>query len=183
MKRVSVLVAFVLVAMVAALAPPGTPSEAQQNCFTETGFCITNPQFANYFVERGDVRILGYPISRSFTLDGFEVQFFQRVVLQMQGGEVQRLNVLDPGIMPMTHANQSVFPGPDPALAAQAPQVGAANYPTQVVDFVKRVSPDTFNGQKVGFSNLFNTTVPVDIAFAGQTPNPDLVTLLNLEIW
>ena len=48
---------------------------------------------------------------------------------------------------------------------------------------MRRVSPDTFNGQHVGFFNLFNTTVPVDVAFAGQTPNPDLVTLLNLEIW
>jgi hypothetical protein len=35
----------------------------------------------------------------------------------------------------------------------------------------------------VGFFDLFSTTVPVDIAFPGQTPNPGLVTLLNLEIW
>ena len=53
---------------------------------------------------------MGYPVSRSFTLDGFEVQFFQRVILQMRGGQIQRLNVLDPSVMPMTWANQSVFP-------------------------------------------------------------------------
>jgi hypothetical protein len=35
----------------------------------------------------------------------------------------------------------------------------------------------------VGFYTLFSTTVPVDVAFSGQTPNPDQVTLLNLEIW
>ncbi|MGE3267696.1 MAG: hypothetical protein AB7P40_03040 [Chloroflexota bacterium] len=183
MKRVAVLTAFVLVSLVAALAPPSTPTQAQANCFSETGFCITNSAFAEYFRLRGGVRIMGYPISRSFTLEGFEVQFFQRVVLQMQGGQVQRLNVLDPNIMPMTRANQSVFPGPDPELAAQAPQVGAGDYAQQVVEFVRRVAPDTWNGMPVGFFNLFNTTVPVDIAFAGQTPNPDLVTLLNLEIW
>jgi hypothetical protein len=183
MRRLAVLTAFVVVSMFAALAPPSTPTQAQAGCFPETGFCITNPQFAEYFQLRGGVRIMGYPISRSFTLEGFEVQFFQRVVLQMQGGQVQRLNVLDPNIMPMTRANQSVFPGPDPAIAAQAPQVGAPNYAQQVVEFVRRVAPDTFNGQPVGFFNLFNTTVPVEIAFAGQTPNPDLVTLLNLEIW
>jgi hypothetical protein len=169
--------------MVAALAPPGTPTEAQANCFTETGFCISNPAFAEYFRLRGGTRILGFPISRSFTLEGFEVQFFQRVILQMQGGQVSRLNILDPGIMPMTRANQSQFPGPDPAIMSQAPQVGSSDYAQQVVSFVKRVSPDQFNGQNVGFFNLFNTTVPVDIAFPGQTPNPDLVTLLNLEIW
>jgi hypothetical protein len=51
------------------------------------------------------------------------------------------------------------------------------------VEFVHRVAPDIWNGQPVGFFNLFNTTVPIAVAFPGQTPNPDLVTLLNLEIW
>ena len=160
--------------------PPGA---AQTNCFPETDFCITNPQFANYFAERGGVRILGYPISRSFTLEGFEVQFFQRVVLQMQGGQVARLNVLDPNVMPMTRANQSTFPPPDPALAAQAPPVTSPTYAQDVAAFIKRVAPDTWNGMPVGFYTLFSTTVPVDVAFTGQAPNPDQVTLLNLEIW
>src|SRR5687767_7972558 len=183
MKRVAVLTAFVLVAMFSALAPPETPTQAQANCFQETGFCITNQQFAEYFRLRGGVRIMGYPVSRSFTLEGFEVQFFQRVILQMQGGQVARLNILDPNIMPMTRANQSIFPAPDPNLASQAPQVGSGDYARRVVEFVRRVAPDSWNGQPVGFFNLFNTTVPVQIAFPGQTPNPDLVTLLNLEIW
>src|SRR4051812_23263101 len=183
MRRVVLLTAFVLVSMVAALAPPGTPTEAQANCFPETGFCTTNPQFAEYFRLRGGTRILGYPISRSFTLEGFEVQFFQRVILQMQGGQVARLNVLDPSVMPITRANQSIFPPPDPALAAQAPPVSSPTYAQDVSTFIKRVSPDTWNGMPVGFYSLFSTTVPVDIAFAGQTPNPDQVTLLNLEIW
>jgi len=183
MKRVALLVAFVVVAMVAALAPPGTPTQAQANCFQQTGFCITNPAFAEYFRLRGDVRILGYPISRSFTLEGFEVQFFQRVVLQMQGGQVARLNVLDPNVMPMTRANGSTFPPPDPALAAQAPPVSSPTYAQDVDAFIKKVSPNTFNGQPVGYYTLFSTTVPVDVAFPGQTPDPNLVTLLNLEIW
>src|SRR4051795_1950579 len=128
MKRLAALTTCVLIAVVAALAPPGTRSEAQANCAPETGFCVTNSQFASYFTQRGGVRILGYPISRSFTLEGFEVQFFQRVILQMQGGQVARLNVLDPNVMPMTRANQSVFPGPDPALAAQAPPTSSPTY-------------------------------------------------------
>jgi len=183
MKRLAVLLAFVVVAGIAAVGPPGMTTEAQANCFQETGFCITNSAFADYFRLRGGTRILGFPISRSFTLEGFEVQFFQRVVLQLQGGQVQRLNVLDPSIMPMTRANQSVFPANDPQIAARAPQAGSATYAQDVVKFVQSVSPNDWNGHHVGFSDLFNTTVPVDIAFAGQTPNPDLVTLLNLEIW
>jgi hypothetical protein len=183
MKRAAILCAFLLVGVLAAVGPRSRETEAQANCFPETGFCVTNPAFMEYFRLRGGVRIMGYPVSRSFTLEGFEVQFFQRVILQLQGNMVQRLNVLDPNVMPMTRANQSVFPAPDPALAAQAPQVGTPDYPRQVVEFVRRVAPDDWNGQNVGFFNLFNTTVPVDIAFPGQTPNPDLVTLLNLEIW
>jgi len=183
MKRLGVLLAFVVVATAAALAPPGAPTEAQTNCFSETGFCIQNPQFAEYFRIRGGTRILGYPISREFTLEGFQVQFFQRLVLQLQGGQVARLNILDPGIMPMTRANQSVFPGPDPALAAQAPSPSSPTYAQDVIKFVGQVSPNTWNGQPVGFYDLFNTTVPVDVAFPGQTPDPNLVTLLNLEIW
>ena len=183
MKRFAVLTLFVLVAMVAAVAPPGTSSEAMQNCHPETGFCVTNPQFDNYFRERGGVRILGYPISRSFVLEGFEVQFFQRVILQMQGGQVARLNVLDPNVMPMTRANQSTFPPSDPALAAQAPPVTSPTYAQDVAAFIERVAPDTWNGMPVGFYTLFGTTVPVDVAFTGQTVSPDQVTLLNLEIW
>jgi hypothetical protein len=183
MRRAVILCAFFLVAVAAAIGPRSRETEAQASCFPETGFCVTNPAFMEYFRVRGGVRIMGYPVSRSFTLEGFEVQFFQRVILQLQGNIVQRLNVLDPNVMPMTRANQSIFPAPDPSLAAQAPQVGAPDYPRQVVEFVRRVAPDVWSGQPVGFFNLFNTTVPVSIAFPGITPNPDLVTLLNLEIW
>src|SRR5215211_3631516 len=124
MKRAAILCAFLLVGVVAAVGPRSRETEAQANCFPETGFCVTNSAFMEYFRLRGGVRIMGYPVSRSFTLEGFEVQFFQRVILQLQANTVQRLNVLDPNVMPMTRANQSVFPAPDPALAAQAPQVG-----------------------------------------------------------
>src|SRR6185369_6690498 len=91
--------------------------------------------------------------------------------------------LLDPNVMPMTRANQSTFPPPDPALAAQAPPVTSPTYAQDVAAFIKRVAPDTWNGMPVGFNALFSTTVPVDVAFTGETPNPDQVTLLNLEIW
>ena len=177
MKRLAVLTGFLVVAVVAAVAPPGQQTEAQQDCFAETNFCITTPQFQTYFRERGGARILGFPISRDFTLEGFRVQFFQRVILQLQGNDVARLNVLDPGIMPMTRANFSQFPGPDSSVAGAAPQVGSPEYARRVVEFVRDVSPESFNNMPVGFFTLFNTTVPI------TDPNPDIVTLLNLEIW
>src|SRR5918997_5563025 len=99
MRRAAILVAFLVIGLTAAVVPPERATEAQANCFNETGFCITNSAFNDYFNNRGQVRIFGYPVSRSFTLEGFEVQIFQRVVLQMNQGNVARLNVLDPNVM------------------------------------------------------------------------------------
>src|SRR5205823_333501 len=96
----------------------------------------------------------------------------------MNQGSVARLNVLDPNIMPLTHANASVFPGPDPSLAASAPQVGSPTYAQDVVGFVRRVSPNTFNGQSVSFFDTFMNTVPLQ-----PGASSDVMTLLNLEIW
>src|SRR4051812_34783572 len=176
MWRLVVIAACAVFALVVTLMPTTQPAEAQ-SCFG-TGFCIQNPAFLEYYMSRGQERTLGFPISNEFTLEGFQVQFFQRVVLQMNQGSVARLNVLDPNIMPMTRANQSVFPGPDPALAAQAPQVTSPTYAQDVVNFVQKVSPNPFNGQPVNFFPTFMNTVPPQ-AGASQ----DIMTLLNLEIW
>src|SRR3954464_11064098 len=182
MKRIAVLVGFLVAGIVSAIAPPGRPIEAQANCFQETNFCITTRQFVDYYAARGGSKTLGFPISRTFTLEGFQVQFFQRVVLQLQGSNVSRLNLLDPNVLPITKANQSTFPKPDAQIAAQAPQQ-SSTYAQDVVKFIQKVSPNTFNGQAVKYFDTFNGAVPADVAFAGTTRNDDLLTLFNLEIW
>jgi hypothetical protein len=141
--------------------------------------------FQDYFRVRGGTRILGYPVSRTFMLEGRPVQFFQRVVLQLEGNSVNRLNVLDQDVMPMTHANGSTFPAPDTSLggAGAIPDPSSPDYADRVIDFVQRYAPNEWNGHPVGYLDLFKSTVPIDIAFPGQTPNPGLVTLLNMEIW
>src|SRR3954464_1923743 len=146
MKRIAVLVGFLVAGLVAAVAPPGRQTEAQANCFQETNFCITTPQFADYFAGRGGSKTLGFPISRTFKLEGFQVQFFQRVVLQLQGSNVSRLNLLDPNMLPITKANQSVFPKPDPQIAAQAPQQSSPSA-RDVLNFFQRVPPTSFRGR------------------------------------
>jgi hypothetical protein len=185
MQRIAILTSFVLVAVVAAFGLPGRPTAAQSACYQETGFCIETSAFQDYFRMRGGTRILGYPVSRTFTLDGTQVQFFQRVVLQLSGNSVNRLNILDQDVMPMTHANGSTFPGPDTTLGGSnaLPNPSSPDYADKVIDFVHTFSPNDLDGRHVGFFDLFNTTVPIDLAFPGQTPNPGLVTLLNLEIW
>src|SRR5215813_1670932 len=102
-------------------ASPAAADQSSGQCFTETGFCIEESAFQQYFASRGGARILGFPVSRTFLFEGFPVQFFQRVVLQLQGTNVARLNLLDPGVLPVTHANQSVFPGLVLLLTRRAP--------------------------------------------------------------
>ncbi|MFN8525768.1 MAG: hypothetical protein U0821_21930 [Chloroflexota bacterium] len=171
------LFAAVLLGALALALMPGQQQAEAQNCYG-TGFCINNQAFLGYYNGRGQEKSLGFPISNEFTLEGFQVQIFQRVVLQLNQGNVARLNLLDQGIMPLTRANASVFPGPDPALASQAPAVGSGNYASAMVEFVRQVSPNSFNNLPVGFFNKFMETVPPQ-----PGANNDIMTLLNLEIW
>jgi hypothetical protein len=121
MTRTFAMVSLVVLGL--ALVPAtAAPAAQSAQCFNEIGYCIDDSAFQSYFANRGGARILGFPVSRTFRLEGFNVQFFQRVVLQNQGGNVARLNLLDPGILPVIHANQSTFPAPEPGLASDAPR-------------------------------------------------------------
>lgn len=67
--------------------------------FSQTGYRIDSDAFWSFFQARGGVRTFGYPVSNSFKLDGFPVQIFQRIVVQLQpDGSVATLNLLDPGL-------------------------------------------------------------------------------------
>jgi hypothetical protein len=89
------------------------PDERHSHFFSQTGFRIDTEAFSNFFQQRGDVRTFGYPVSRTFTLDGFEVQISQREVMQLQpNGGVQKLNPLDAGLMPYTKINGTRFRRP-----------------------------------------------------------------------
>src|SRR5207237_1791495 len=87
-----------------ALLAPASSTAAQQTderFFSQTSFRIDDDSFWDFFQHRGGVRTFGYPVSRTFMLDGFQVQIFQREVMQKQAdGSVQTLNLLDPGLMP-----------------------------------------------------------------------------------
>jgi hypothetical protein len=182
---IGLVLAMVAMPFAAPPSPAVAGGQAGPICFErdKPPYCIEDPQFQDYFNRRGGVRTLGYPVSRAFTLEGFKVQIFQRVVLQVQGGTVARLNLLDEGVMPLTHANQSVFPAPDSSLAGRAPKPDDPQYAQKAVDFIRATSPNDWEGVHVGFQELFNGTVPVDQAFPSGGANPDLLTLLNLEIW
>ena len=124
MKRLATLAAFLAITSVALLWPSGETTQAQATCFTQTGFCINNAAFQQYFGARGGVETFGFPISREFSFLGFRVQFFQGHIMQLQpNGSVATMNLLDAGLMPVTRVNGSTFPAADPQIVGQTPSV------------------------------------------------------------
>ena len=152
--------------------------------FPETGFAVEQPRIIEYFNRRGQVPTFGFPISRLVMFQGVQTQFFQRMVIQLwPDGSVRPLNLLDPGLLPYTQINGSTFPAPNERLAALAPSPGQPGYAQEVLEFVRRNAPDTFNGQPVKFFSTFAGTVTPEIAFGRQGGDPNLLPLINLEIW
>lgn len=152
--------------------------------FPETGFAVEDPRIIEYFNRRGQVPTFGFPISRLVVFQGIPTQFFQRIVIQVwPDGLVRPLNLLDPGLLPYTRINGSTFPAPNERLAALAPAPGQPGYAREVLEFVRANSPDTFNGEPVRFFSTFAGTVSGETAFGRQGGDPNLLPLINLEIW
>ncbi len=173
------------VALIAAEPPGLVPSAVQDpRFFGQTGFRIADEAFWNYFSHRGGLRTFGYPVSRTFVLDGFRSQMFQRGVLQAtpEGG-VRLLNLLDPGLMPYTRINGSTYPASDPALLAALPSPDQPDYQVRIVEFVQAQAPDTWNGVPVNFAATYFSTVTCADAFPQDDCPENLLPLLNLELW
>ena len=152
--------------------------------FPQTGYRIADDAFWAYFSRRGGVRTFGYPVSNRFTLMGFKVQVYQRAVLQLQpDGSVTMMNILDPGLMPYTNINGSVFPAPDPDVIGRQPKVGEPDYHQKALQFVKDNAPETWNGQNVSFFGTFNKAVKMEEAFPSGGGNAGLLLGIDLEVW
>ncbi|MGE5618858.1 MAG: PQQ-dependent sugar dehydrogenase [Sphingomonadaceae bacterium] len=180
------LIALFVVMAAAPAAGGAAPQQQVQDprFFQETGFRIDNDAFFDYFTHRGGVRTFGFPVSRSFVLEGFAVQVFQRGVMQQGGdGGVRLLNLLDPGLLAVTAINGSQFPAPDAGLVQSTPVEGQPDYDRAIIEFTRANAPDQFEGLDVGFMRTFESTVGLADAFPQGGGNPDLLPLLNLEIW
>src|ERR1041384_3343011 len=126
---------------------PTTIPVSAPRFFSQTGFRIDTDAFWTFFQQRGAVRTFGYPVSRTFTLDGFQVQIFQREVMQLQpDGSVSTLSLLDAGLLPYTRINGSTFPAPDPTVISQTPLPTDPDYATKIIDFIQTYAPNTFEG-------------------------------------
>jgi hypothetical protein len=152
--------------------------------FPETGYRIANDRFWEYFQRRGGTRTFGYPVSREFQLLGARVQIFQRLVLQIgPDGNARTMNLLDAGLMPYTRINGSTYPAPDPAITSETPIPSNSDYGPRIVEFVRRLAPDSWENLDVRFWTTFNGTVTYELAFPDRDQPPSLVPLVNLEIW
>src|SRR5918998_6148900 len=135
--------AFLIVSLLAPAAPATSAQTTDARFFSQTNYRIDNDAFWNFFQSRGGVDTFGYPVSRVFRLDGFQVQIFQRIVLQLwPDGSVHTLNLLDEGLIPYTRINQSTFPGTDPAVVAATPATSDPQYATRIVQFIQEQAPN-----------------------------------------
>jgi hypothetical protein len=142
--------------------------------FGQTGYSVENNAIWSYFQGRGGVDTFGYPVSGTFQFQGFEVQIFQRHVLQAFNAQARPLNLLDPDLMPVTRYNESQFPQHDATVADAAPQTDAPNYAQAVQQHLVAYVPNQWDGAAVGFREYFLSAAPPGAA------NPELVAL---EIW
>ena len=129
LRTLLVLLLILGVTLPASSATAQTQPTTDPRFFSQTNFRIDNDAFWNFFQGRVGIPTFGFPVSRQFLLDGFQVQIFQRNIMQLQAdGGVQTLNLLDPGLMPYTRINGSTFPASDPAVVRATPPVSDPNY-------------------------------------------------------
>jgi hypothetical protein len=142
----------------AAGAVPNAPAIAHdERYFGQTGYRIENDQVWGFFQQYGGPSAFGYPVSRTMSFLGCPVQMFQRHIIQVCPGSGPALiNLLDPEIFPYTQVNGSTFPGPDPTIKNNTPQVGSPTYAVDINAFVQTTVPDVYNGAQVNFLQTFN---------------------------
>jgi hypothetical protein len=167
-----------LASPVASFAQAQDASQADPRLFFQTGHRIDRDSFWEYFNHRGGVATFGYPVSRDFPFMGCTSQFFQRLIMQecaIQG--VGTLNLLDDGLLPYTKMNGSTFPASDPAITLATPK---ATDSAAVIEFIRKNTVDTFDGQQVDFQSTFFNTITPEVA---GTDDANILALLDLEIW
>ncbi len=160
--------------------PAPTPDEVCPSAapfFPETGYCIDNPQIAEYFRARGGVDTFGLPASRTFRLLGFTAQVFQRHILRVHPDGVKPMNLLDPDVLPVASVNLATFPAHDPGLATSAPPPDTANYSQAVLSHLQANVPESFEGVNVQFLTAYLSAAQ-ELGVSG-----DAAALVALEIW
>jgi hypothetical protein len=144
-------------------------------------FPVTNAATWDFVNGRGGLATFGCPISRTFLLQGFTVQFFQRQVVQLDAqGRPRLLNLLDPEYLPYSRVNGSTFPDIDAQLKARTPKADDPDYVTGILSLIDETVPDSFEGLPVAFHQTFMSAVTPEMA---GTTDPAVLGMLNLQMW
>jgi hypothetical protein len=93
------------------------------------------------------------------------------------------MNFLDQGLFPYTNVNGSIFPAPNPVIQAGAPVPSSPTYIPDMLAYIEKNAPNTFNGFNVNFYNTFITTVTLNEAFPNGGGDPTLLPGFDLEVW
>jgi hypothetical protein len=159
---------------------PGPAAPHDSRYFAQTGFRVDNDTIWNYFNRRGGITSFGYPTSRTFTLQGFTVQFFQRRIVQLDAsGNARLLNLLDAGLLNYTGFNGSTFPAIDSSLIATVPD--PTNQPA-VLAWVQQHAPNSVLNAPTNFLATFQNAVSAQVAFPNGG-DPSLLPGIDLELW
>lgn len=162
----------------------GAAQPLDPRIFPATGYSIQDDGFWAYFRQRGGLRTFGYPTSSAFPFLGCKTQFFQRLVMQQCGDSgVSLVNLLEEGLLPYTRINGSTFPAADTELIKAAPLPSDPAFAWLAIEFVRSNVPDVYDGQTVNFLRTFESSVSLGEAFPTGAERPDLLPLLDIEIW
>lgn len=166
------------------VATPSGATPHDNRYFSQTGFRVDADPVWNYYNARGGLTTFGYPTSRTFQFMGFQTQFFQRQIVQLDAnGNARLLNLLDQGLFPYTNVNGSTFPGPNPSVQAGVPLPSSPTYLPDMMRYIQQNAPNSLNGQNVNFYNTFLNTVSAAQAFGGGGGDVGLLPGFDLEVW
>ncbi|MDE2767220.1 MAG: glycosyl hydrolase [Chloroflexota bacterium] len=171
----TLIIAAALVA--AATADSVRADESDALFYSETGFGVWNPEIRAYFESRGGIDTFGFPISNVFTLQGFEVQLFQRQGVQIgPSGSARMLDILESIYLDHWDFGGLTIPQVDDDLIAAAPTVGSPDYAEAVRAFIRAHVPDSWQGRDIGFLRKYLSAAPP------ETPS-HLRESAALEFW
>jgi hypothetical protein len=132
--------------------PPATTPA----CFEETEFCVRPGPLLDFFRAKGGPTVVGYPVSRPFTLRGEEVQLFQRLALRtLPDGPAAPLPLLQDNLLPLRRVAGTPLPPVDANLVDRTPSFSEPDFKRAANAFLDETVPDVFNEEPIDFLELY----------------------------
>ncbi|MFN8524366.1 MAG: hypothetical protein U0821_14800 [Chloroflexota bacterium] len=125
--------------------------QADPRAFPQTGFRVDNELIWDFYSKHGGEAAIGPPVSRTFLLRGSPTQIFERQALQIVGGVVRTVPILDRDFLPYPTLGGANLPPVNPDIFWTSPPTAGADLRTAMADFVQNTAGDFYDGQPVRF--------------------------------